>query len=110
MPNGRSRNKGARGERDLVHKLGGSAQRKGYSYVETPIDVETDFAVYQVKNRTIGGSLIADEIMKLEVDRPVKNHYVVFKVRGKWYLAETLAQHKGDHSDRDLNLKEEASY
>lgn len=107
MPNGKSRNKGKRGELDLMHRLGGSTKRKGHSYIATPVDLETDFAVYQVRNKTIGGSEIATELGRLEAAAPNKNAYVAFKVRGKWLIAESLSQHKGDHSERDLNLKEE---
>ena len=102
MTNGKSRNKGRRGEQDLVHKLGGSAQRKGYSYVKTPVDVETDFAQYQVRNKTIGGSEIAKEIGILSAATS-KNQYVAFKVKGKWFIAESLKQHLEDHGE---NLKE----
>jgi hypothetical protein len=90
MSNGKSRDKGKRGELDVVNKLGGSAGRVGHSFVESPADVETDFDVYQVKNKTIGGSAIAWELQRLELALPEKNAYVVFKVKGKWYVAETL--------------------
>lgn len=99
MPNGRSRAKGKRGELDVVHKLGGSAKRTGHSYIATPVDVETAFAVYQVRNRTIGGSEIVRELGRLETLAPSKNAYVIFKVRGKWYLGESLTQHTADHGD-----------
>lgn len=46
MSNGQSREKGKRGELDIVHRLGGSARRVGHSYIATPVDVQTDFAVY----------------------------------------------------------------
>jgi hypothetical protein len=100
MPNGRSRRKGKVGELDVVHRLGGSAKRVGHSYIATPVDVETNFAVYQVRNKTIGGSEIALELARLEAVAPSKNAYVVFKVKGKWYLAETMTQHVGDHGDK----------
>ena len=94
-----SRDKGKRGELDLKKKLGGSAKRVGISYLATPVDVESDFAVYQVKNYTVGGSLIADYLARLAALAPTKNHYVSFKVKGKWYIAETLEQHTGDHGE-----------
>ena len=100
MPNGRSRAKGKRGELDLMHKLGGSTKRVGHSYVATPVDVSSDFAVYQVRNKTIGGSEIATELARLEAVVPKKNHYVAFKVRGKWYCAESLEQHTDDHGEK----------
>jgi len=94
-----SRDKGKRGELDLVHRLGGSARRTGHSYIATPVDVETDFAVYQVRNKTIGGSEIAFELNRLAAVAPQKNQYVTFKVKGKWYIAESLSQHKNDHGE-----------
>ena len=94
-----SRDKGKRGELDLMHKLGGSAKRVGLSYIATPVDVETDFAVYQVKNHTVGGALMADYLRRLQALAPTKNQYVALKHKGKWYIAETLEQHTGDHSE-----------
>ena len=93
-----SRDKGKRGELDVVRRLGGSARRVGYSFVSSPADVITDFAVYQVRNRTIGGSEIARELQKLD-GGTAKNAYVVFKVKGRWYMAESLSQHVDDHGD-----------
>jgi len=93
-----SRDKGKRGELDVVHKLGRSARRVGHSFVNSPVDVETDFALYQVRNKTIGGSEIARELSSLEA-LAEKNAYVVFKVRGKWYIGESLSQHVDDHGD-----------
>ena len=94
-----SRDKGKRGELDLMHRLGGSAKRVGHSYIATPVDVETDFAVYQVKNHTVGGALIADYLCRLQALAPTKNQYVTFKFKGKWFIAETLEQHKLDHGE-----------
>ena len=108
MSNGKSRAKGKRGELDVVKKLGGSARRVGHSFVSSPTDVESDLAFYQVKNRTIGGTQIAFLLGRLEavtVEQAItsglikKNSYVVFKVKGKWYVAETLGQHVDDHGD-----------
>lgn len=98
MSNGYSRAKGKRGELDIMHKLSGSAHRVGHSYVKTPVDIESDFAVYQVRNRTIGGSEIAKEIGILAAASS-KNVYVAFKVKGKWYIAESLKQHTDDHGE-----------
>ena len=81
-----------------MHKLGGSARRIGHSYIATPVDVESDFAVYQVRNKTIGGSEIAYELGRLEA-LTKKNAYVAFKVKGKWYIAESLKQHNDDHGE-----------
>lgn len=99
MPNGKSRAKGKRGELDLVHRLGGSARRTGHSYIATPVDVQTDFAAYQVRNKTIGGSEIAHELGRLKAAAPGLNQYVAFKVKGKWFIAESLGQHTGDHGE-----------
>jgi len=99
-----SRDKGVRGERNIVHKLGGSAKRTGYSFQPAP-DVTTDFAVYSVKNKTIGGSAILSELKKLQVLDSHRNHYVVFKpTRGVWVVAEFLTQHVADHGD--MSIKE----
>jgi len=94
-----SRDKGKRGELDLMHKLGGTAKRVGHSYIATPVDLETDFAVFQVKNHTVGGATIADYLRRLQALAPTKNQYVAFKFKGKWYIAETLEQHKDDHGE-----------
>lgn len=99
MPNGKSRRKGKVGELDVTHKLGGSAKRTGHSYIATPVDVESNFAVYQVRNQTIGGSEIAYELGRLEAITG-KNAYIAFKVKGKWYIAETLSQHVDDHGEK----------
>ena len=100
MSNGKSRAKGKRGELDVVNKLGGSARRVGHSFVSSPTDVETDFAVYSVKNHTLGGAGILRELRKLQSLESNRNHYVVFKtVRGVWMVAETFGQHVDDHGD-----------
>ena len=108
MSNGKSRDKGKRGELDVVHKLGGSARRVGHSFVSSPADVESDFAWYQVRNKTIGGSEIAREMQRLEALAGEKNAYVAFKVKGKWYVAESLGQHVDDHGDVPIEDKAES--
>jgi len=100
MSNGKSRAKGKRGELDIVHRLGGSARRVGHSYIATPVDVQTDLAVYQVRNKTIGGNEIAFELARLRAVAPELNCYVAFNVRGNSIIAELLAQHEIDHGDR----------
>ena len=107
MSNGKSRAKGKRGELDVVKKLGGSARRVGHSFVESLADVESEFAIYQVRNKTIGGSEIAFELGRLEAVAGEKNAYVVFKVKGKWYMAESLGQHVDDHGDVPVEDKPE---
>lgn len=102
-----SRDKGKRGELDFVHRLGGSAQRKGHSWVPTLTDVETDFAHYQVKNRTIGGVPICDILLALDkVVKDGKNKYVTFKARpGVWIVCELLSQHTDDHGESVREMK-----
>jgi len=100
VSNGKSQAKGKRGELDLVHRLGGSARRVGHSYICTPVDVQTDQAVYQVRNKTIGGSEIAYELGRLRAVSPGLNQYIAFKVKGRWIIAEFLEQHETDHGDR----------
>lgn len=95
-----SRDKGLRGERNIVHKLGPSAKRVGHSYIATPVDVQTKFAVYQVRNKTQSGNKIVEELQRLERVAPEFHHYVVFKPkRGVWLCAELLEQHVGDHGE-----------
>lgn len=100
MSNGYSQRKGIRGELDIVHRLGGSARRVGFYHIATPVDVQTAQAVYQVRNKTIGGSEIAYELGRLRAVAPQLNQYVAFKVQGQWYIAESLEQHEIDHGDR----------
>ena len=100
MSNGYSQRKGIRGELDIVHRLGGSARRVGFYHIATPVDVQTAQAVYQVRNKTLGGSEIAHELGRLRAVAPGLNAYVAFKVKGKWYIAEDLSQHTADHGDR----------
>lgn len=105
MTDGKSREKGKRGELDLTHRLAGSARRTGHAFVSKP-DITTDFAIYSVKNKTLGGSAIYDELIKLQAQAPQHHHYVAFKPRrGKWIIAELLEQHHGDHGD--VVVKEE---
>ena len=94
-----SRDKGKRGELDVLHRLGGSAKRTGHSFQPAP-DLTTNFAVYSVKNKTIGGGTILSELKKLQALDLRRNHYVVFKpARGVWMVAELLTQHVADHGD-----------
>lgn len=97
MPNGQSRRKGVRGERDITKRLGG--KRVGVAYLQTPVDVDLGWAVVQVKNRSLGGTAIYDALKAMEVvtDENI-NKYVVFKARrGHWVACETLSQFEGDH-------------
>jgi hypothetical protein len=97
-----SRDKGKRGELDVLHRLGGSAKRTGHSFQPAP-DLTTSFAVYSVKNKTIGGGTILSELKKLQSLDSRRNHYVVFKPdRGVWVVAEFLDQHVDDHGDMPI--------
>lgn len=99
MPNGKSRAKGERGELDITHRLGQEAKRTGYAFVNAP-DVVTKFGAYSVKNKTIGGAIILDELRKLEALAPGLHHFVAFKAkRGVWVICELLSQHTGDHGE-----------
>jgi len=98
MSNGKSRSKGKRGELDVAHRIPG-AKRTGHSYFSAP-DLITKFAAYEVKNRTVGGATILEELERIEKLVPNINHYVVFKAkRGAWLIAERLEQHVGDHGE-----------
>lgn len=102
MTNGKSRAKGKRGELDVVSRLGGTAQRTGRSFEAKP-DITTKFAVYSVKNTTVGGASILAELRKLKALAPEHNHYVVFKpAPGVWIVAELLPQHVHHHGDDEL--------
>jgi len=102
MPNGHSRAKGLRGERDIRRRLGG--KRVGVAYLKNPVDVETDFACYQVKNKSLGGTSIYDALKAMEAVAPDKAKYVVFKPRrGKWICCEFLEQHQ-DHHGENLEM------
>ena len=97
-----SRDKGKRGELDVMHRLGRSAKRTGHAFLPAP-DVCTRFGAYSIKNKTIGGSAILDELVKLQAQAPQLHHFVVFKPkRGTWVIAELLTQHVDDHGDDEL--------
>jgi len=97
-----SRDKGKRGELDVMHKLGGSAKRTGYAFLPAP-DVCTKFGAYSIKNKTLGGGAILDELLKLQNQASHLHHFVVFKPkRGIWVIAELLTQHVDDHGDDEL--------
>lgn len=99
-----SRDKGKRGELDVVHKIGG--KRVGISYLKNPVDVETKFACYQIKNKAVGSGAILEALEKMQRVVEKKNIYVVFKPkRGIWLIAELLTQHVGDHGDDELRYE-----
>jgi hypothetical protein len=93
-----SRDKGKRGELDMAHKLGG--KRVGVAYLKNPIDVQTQFACYQVKNKAVGSGAILEALDRLRRFAPESNLYVLFKPRrGEWLVAETLEQHQLHHGE-----------
>jgi len=93
-----SRDKGKRGELEVMHKLGKSVKRTGHSFQPAP-DLTSEFAIYSVKNTTIGGATILSELKKLQSLDSRRNHYVVFKpARGTWLVAEFLDQHVANHT------------
>jgi hypothetical protein len=100
MPNGYSRAKGVRGERDIKRRLGG--KRVGVAYLSNPVDVDLGWAVAQVKNRSLGGTAIYDALQAMDAvtDKGI-NKYVIFKPkRGNWLVVETLEQFQGDHGGK----------
>lgn len=101
MPGKYSREKGLRGERDIVHRLGPSAKRVGVSYLQNPVDVETSYARYQIKNKSLGGGALLEAIEKMErsCDKS-KSFYVIFKpLKGRWLAVETLDQLQAEHGE-----------
>ena len=92
-----SRDKGRRGELDVLRKLGKKYKHTGVAYSDNP-DLTSEFAVISVKNKSVGGAAILAELIKLEAKASSKHHFVVFKAsRGTWLCAERLEQHIGDH-------------
>jgi hypothetical protein len=68
--------------------------------MKTPVDVETKFAFYQIKNRNMGGTAIYDALKYLENATGDKARYVIFKPkRGEWLVVESLSQHQQHHGD-----------
>ena len=98
MSNGHSRNKGYRGEREVVKLLGSKAERTGYAGTDNP-DVTTDFAIYSVKNQRVPISLNkAVELLRvLESKAPDKHHFVAVKVKHAYLIIERGTQHRDDH-------------
>ena len=88
-----SREKGVRGERDVARRIPG-AKREGVSFKQTIVDVSWNGRkdVAQVKNKTIGGATITDNLEKLEKAEPKARHYVIFKCKGRWLVCQDLEQ------------------
>jgi len=87
-----SRNKGSRGEREIVKLIPGF-KRTGYAGVSNP-DVSSSWAVVSVKNKAVPISLkkALQEIILLEAQAPDKEHYVAVKVNHKYLLIQRIEQ------------------
>ena len=77
---------------DDAHRYGTGGV--GAMFVSSLVDVEDDYAHYQVKNSTIGGTKICDILLELEkVVKDGRKKYVAFKPkRGTWVICELLTQ------------------
>lgn len=94
----KSRDKGARGEREVRTILGSGFKRTGYAGVSNP-DVTSDWAVVSVKNKATPISLhkALQELITLEGQEPNKNHYVAVKVSpGTYLMIERIEQFRED--------------
>ena len=97
MAGRKSRDKGARGEREITKLLPGF-KRTGYAGVSNP-DLTSDWAVFSVKNAAVPISLkkALQEIIVLEAQKPKLNHYVAVKVaRGTYLIIERIEQFRED--------------
>jgi len=90
-----SRDKGSRGEREVLAILGKGFKRTGYAGVSNP-DVSSDWACVSVKNKAIPISLkkALQEIITLEAQEPGKEHYVAVKVNHKYLIIQRIEQFK----------------
>jgi len=99
MAGRRSRDKGSRGEREVLAILGKDKfKRTGYAGVSSP-DISSSWCVVSVKNKVIPISLkkTLQEIITLEAQEPNLNHYVAVKVaRATWLIVERIEQFVGD--------------
>jgi hypothetical protein len=87
-----------------VAKLVGG-KRTGRAFQNTP-DVTTSFAVYSVKNYQPRFTTIVNELVALKVLAPDLNAYVAIKVKGKWYVVESIDQHVVDHGESPVRGSE----
>jgi hypothetical protein len=89
-----SRVKGKVNELEVARAVGG--KRIGYLH-ESKADVITPYAAYQVKaDKRITWPELARELDNLETEcLRDKNFLAVKKVRGRWFIIETLRQHIG---------------
>jgi len=99
MSNGKSRRKGKEGELDVVHKLRErfpDAQRVGLAFITSLVDVEWGEGQNkaQVKNKTLGGSAIANILEEIRKIAPESKGWVIYKAkRGQWIIAQSLEQY-----------------
>ena len=94
----KSRDKGARGEREVKKLLGADFKRTGYAGVSNP-DITSSWACASVKNTAVPISLkkALREIITLEAQKPNLNHYVAVKVaRGTYLLIQRIEQFRED--------------
>jgi len=97
MTGRRSRDKGARGERETAKLLPGF-KRTGYAGVSNP-DLTSSWACASVKNKAVPISLrqCLQEIITLEAQEPKLNHYVAVKVaRGTYLIIQRIEQFASD--------------
>ena len=89
-----SREKGKRGEREIVRLIPGA--KRTWQTVGSSKGIVDDAwpgAVCQTKNCTIGGTVIADNLGLLQEAAPDSKHYVIYKAkRGTWIICMTLDQ------------------
>ena len=93
-----SRDKGARGEREVKAILGSGFERTGYAGVDSP-DLTSEWCILSVKNTDTPISLkrALKEIIHLEAQKPKLRHYVAVKVAPATYLIiERVEQFKED--------------
>ena len=88
-----SRDKGSRGEREVLALLGSDFKRTGYAGISNP-DVSSSWACVSVKNKAVPISLRKAllEIITLEAQEPSKEHYVAVKVNHTWLVIQRLNQ------------------
>jgi len=96
MAGRKSRDKGARGEREVARLLPGF-KRTGYAGVSNP-DLTSNWACMSIKTKAIPISLrkASQEIILLEAQEPELNHYVAVKVNHHWFIIERIEQFRED--------------
>ena len=98
MAGRRSRDKGSRGEREVLASLAkDNFKRTGYAGVSNP-DLTSDWSCISVKNKAVPISLkkALQEIITLEAQEPNVNHYVAVKVEHHWLIVQRIEQFRND--------------